>query len=681
MNEILVESLLKLQKIGTESIKSKGPPTEWEFFFRNELSLFRFFFDSERGEVDFKILKFRSVSDIHQFLDAEYARNRSRFVLYEMDETQIFMGLEMPFLLSTSCRDLPQTLKTVFKDECCRFYLYDPLEQPEFEYFARICLACERSEDPKDEFDKLLNISKSFGYLLRPTFSCGQLASSIDNMQAIAKDQLLALSNWSPLNISQSVNTLVGAKFNLSKEFRELLNLYGADKDTRCLDFYHHPDNWRLEFLTYEIACKVGQKITMLPEDMSHQEYLFQIQEAANIFGGSLRKPIETMALPSPFKIENWTFYVCNSSLYKSSFDNKIPLIDCKKLEDSYKTELISKFPETSYIRKFQGTSLKAPFSSLSSEYLYKSSFHNGVLYDAMSADPVNKRLFFFQSTTNDPLTHGCTISAFLTVMDGLSLTPGAVDEVYYYMLTSAHVRPEVQHLFYFELTSLVAFHCCHLSDYAKMKDLLLNKIFVKGGKQTNITRIKMSKQELDELGEKVQPILRTIRCCYESEGRNTEPVRASIVRGGIQSQIKRLQSLNVKNPVDITDSEVQLLKDFGVILRRPTASMKSKTLEDKRAAVMKQIEPAAQSLFISMENQSFDLDGLSPIEKKLLSAGGFTIKDNKLYSTRREPDVFYKVLLSDNDYETIRRFLEYSDKIKPIICRTSFLSTTTTSV
>ncbi len=394
MNEILVESLLKLQKIGTESIETKGRPSEWEFFFRINLTLVHFFFDSERKVVNFKILKFRSVLDMHSFLDAEYAKNRFRFVIYEMDEFQSFEGLEMPFLLSTSCRDLRQTLKTVLKDDFYRFYLYDPLERSEFEYFARICLACERSNDPQDELNKFLKFSKTFGYLLRPTFSSRMRVASIDNLPPFSTDQLLALRDWTPLNISQSVNALVGAKFNLSKEFRELPDLYGADLDTRILDFYHHPENWRLEFLTDEIACKVGEKITQLPQEMSNQEYLFQIQEAANIFGGSLRKPIEPMALPSPFKIENWTFYVCNGALYENFYSSR-SLRYCNSLEETDKMQLISKLPETSSIRVFQGNLLKSPFSSLSSEYVYKSSCHNGVLYDAMSADPVNKMLFF----------------------------------------------------------------------------------------------------------------------------------------------------------------------------------------------------------------------------------------------------------------------------------------------
>ena len=50
-----------------------------------------------------------------------------------MDEAEVDPMISIPFLLSTSCRDLRETIKTTWKTQSA-FYLYDPMLYFEFEF-------------------------------------------------------------------------------------------------------------------------------------------------------------------------------------------------------------------------------------------------------------------------------------------------------------------------------------------------------------------------------------------------------------------------------------------------------------------------------------------------------------------------------------------------------------------
>ena len=100
VNEIILESVLKLNEIGKEN-KTRNLTTMNQFLFRNVDFLIRFHFDTNGSKVTFEILSFESLHNLIKYMNNEIAKNRESFVIYEMDEKEIDPVIDMPFLLST----------------------------------------------------------------------------------------------------------------------------------------------------------------------------------------------------------------------------------------------------------------------------------------------------------------------------------------------------------------------------------------------------------------------------------------------------------------------------------------------------------------------------------------------------------------------------------------------------
>jgi hypothetical protein len=139
--------------------------------------------------------------------------------------------------------------------------------------------------------------------------------------------------------------------------------------------------------------------------------------------------------------------------------------------------------PSTTKILTFDGQHLMTTsFNSLSPSHVYRSSAHNCPVFDALTADPANGRLFLFQSTLLDPFKHPVSIAAFNKILLNLALTPSLSGfEIYFIMIASAHSNILSQHFYTFQLSSLY-FHSCFLSRYSSRNGLKVLNKFIKGG-------------------------------------------------------------------------------------------------------------------------------------------------------------------------------------------------------
>ena len=219
-------------------------------------------------------------------------------------------------------------------------------------------------------------------------------------------------------------------------------------------------------------------KIIKLPVEVlnSISNILFQSQEIMNIYGGILKAPIETINLPEGFKMKSWEFFSCSDVrlrtlskfIFPTSTSAKIPVSSYSLISDSDKEGLISMMPDTTKIFIFAGQYLNTPFHKLSASYVYRSSVHNGPVFDALTADPASKRLFLFQSTLEDPYKHNVSIAAFNKILARLQIDKleSTIDDIYFYMIVSAHQNYTSQHFFSFVLGPLFL-NSCFLATYA----------------------------------------------------------------------------------------------------------------------------------------------------------------------------------------------------------------------
>ncbi len=639
-----MESILKLHNMGT----SEDLP--WQFFFRNGNYLTRYFFNREKFAVDFDVRYFSALTDLFAFIRYEYEICPTSFIIYEMEENEIMKNIEMPCLLSTSCRELDKALKVVKKGSNKFYFLYDPLEFLEFEHLIKVCCSFQGLDN--SYADSMIRRNKEFGGLLRPTFQT-DFTSIFATTETFDAAKAEALKVCTPFNVHSDVNALVGIKFNL-----------GLERNDSLWDVYHDRNNWQVKFLTLEIAVEVGKKLKVLPSNIS-PEYMYQIQEAANLFGGPLRKTDATLSLPDNYYIEKWAFYDCSTF---SNPDRKCSLAECASLNSTKKANLIKLLPQTSSISIFKGQILMRPFSELSTKYVYRSSVHNGILFDCMTADPKNRRLFLFQSTTSDPLAHGCGITGFLSAMNGLQVKPDELQEIYYYMLASAHKPSDTQHFFYFHLSKRVSLHCCFLSKYVSEHKFLMEKVFIISDKRSPP---EFSAFEVSQLNDERRKVLQTIPECYEA-GRNVKKsVTFEVLTRLINETFTKANSINLQNiEEDLCQDDFFILKRLGIADNfQALKLMTSENLVQKLDARKALFSGALKKLESGILRYSLFTD----IERECFSTFQISIENDAYFIRNLLPARFRKVYLEEKQHQALHSFLCYAKILKPIICRTSF--------
>ncbi len=656
---------MKLRDLGLA-----GNGTNWEFYFKNNLFLTRFFFNTKSSRVDFEIKEFQSENEIVSFLGKDYGKNNNRFLISEVAEDANFPEITIPLLLSTSCRDLANTLKVYFKNHDVRFFLYDPVELLEFEYFLKICYKYGGDVLSEDKVKVLIERNKSFGGLLRPTFNTSY--KPISAISSLDNNTILALHKWTPLNISSAVNTLVGAKFNLSLEFK-------GGKDEK-LKSCHLVENWRLEYLTDEIAFETGKRFSRLPSKISNQEFLFQIQESANIIGGPLRNPNVPFKLPPGYSIEDWSFYECSPKLNVSESSTKQNsagmkcLSDCGILDSESQKDLIKLLPNASIIKIFKGATIEIPFSKLSTNFVYRANVHNGRVFDSMTADPVHKRLFMFQSTTSDPYEHKCGIPALLSALNVMN--PSGINEIYFFMVTSAHVKSCNQHLFNFSLPSGFGLHCCHLSEYASSRKLFDKLLFVDSKFRSEL----MPALEVNMLDEGEKTILKTISGCYRKEKKPLKQLKVKhYVVQELRGRFTEIENILKKEPAVISVADYNILARF----------MRCKMPDELKVPI---IDCNIMKSFLNrtakaMQTERVNIDGLlkklemksssfSSKDSEIMSSVGVVFNNGVYYFENVVVENFSRFYLTEKDMESFRKFLDLCPKLKPFICRAPFMST-----
>ena len=156
---------------------------------------------------------------------------------------------------------------------------------------------------------------------------------------------------------------------------------------------------------------------------------------------------------------------------------------------------------------------MKEPFAKLLNNYVYRSFVHNGPVFDALTAKPASKQLFLFQSTLLDPYNHPIKITPFINVLSNMKVTdPSLVEDIYFFMITSAHSDIKSQHFFSFQLVNGFNLNACYLQDYASIEgQKALRKILFVDPGCVNISSVGMTEGEKKQITKKEMAILSTI--------------------------------------------------------------------------------------------------------------------------------------------------------------------------
>lgn len=648
-----MESILKLQSLGEAS---EG--TKWEFFFRDGLHLVRFFFNSKARKVDCRVIEFAQSEAMLAFINNQDSSFSShRFLIYEMSDTESFVpAFKMTYLVSSSCRNLFEKIVEINKTPDTFCYLYEPLLVEEIQCFLKIAHAAGGwAHKPLSE---LLQLSEKCGGLLRNLFSGTEPSYSFQDVN----ETLVKLKECTPFNIPQEINKLVGIKCKYD------VSLMSVKEDTdhsKLLAHYHDSKQWVVQFLSPKLALELGKHIQSQPEKLYHLPFVFELQEYANIYGGPLREPIENYSLPVGYYIQNWTFFEC-SHLSNNKF--KGSLYDCNSLTDEAKQGLISILPKTSTIKVFRGQYLTESFHSLSTEYVYKSSVHNSPVFDCLTADPKEKRLFLFQSTTQDPWSHGCSIVQFNTVMNQLKLNPSEINEIYFYMLASSHTSSQLQHLFFFDISD-IGLHCSYMSEYADNKVFLMGQVFMKKTESKSPNKRAMPTSKVDKLTNDEKLLLRSINGCHENFRYRKQSMNVSEFLLYANGRLEALRLIQSKKLKDFSPQDINLLQTFHIIkgdVKNPVA-IDTDLLEDTLTSV-------ESVLKIFEKKQTFELN---EEEKTCFAYFQASINEKKTVTVNKFcPEAYFEVFLEDGHYQTLSKFLDYGEKLKPIICRAQFLNT-----
>ncbi len=534
VNEIILDCILKLDGIG-----KANNGTKWQFFLRMNKSIVKFYFNSEMNRVSQKVYKFGS-SDLQLLhLNREYESNKNSFVIYEMNENEDCPVIDMPFLLSTSCRDLDKNFKYIEKSAHTK-YLYDPMLDFEFKFFLDVCFSFGNSSSMTSKEDYLGRFKLQGGIIrkiLHDNFVDPVYSVFINqNATVIA---LQELAKCSPKNINSTVNSLVGVHFDFitslqsetylqfNKGYKKLERFF--TRESIPFEFYHLSQNWKVSILSDYIGLAIGNQVS-LPVNLqsSSSLALYQVQELMSIYGGILKVPNENYVLSNNFLISSWRFYKCCRKVYEDSivehkasnksFQKHANLAFATPIAVNEAKSLIDIFPCTNKIWNFYGQYLDIPFQQLSTSYVYKSSYHNGAVYDALTANPADKQLFMFQMTLDDLLSHTVKICAFNKVMSGLQLNFPDINDIYFFMIISAHDDISRQHFSYFELASL-RFNACYLQEYTSEsgRTALCKVISMNSGLKT-YRRDLLDDVELEHLTAKEKEILKTIGNIYKDD-------------------------------------------------------------------------------------------------------------------------------------------------------------------
>mgnify|MGYP000358358104 CR=1 FL=1 len=534
-NEIIMESILMLRKHG-----SNNPQARRVFYFRNGNKLFKFYFDAKSGKVKFDVQKFPTTDLLVYHLNDDYKTNRNSFVIYEMDELEDAPKLSIPFLLSTSCRDLVTLLKETFKSEHAT-YLYDPMLDFEFKFFLDVCFAFGDSTNvllPKQECIRRFSEQ---GGVLRKIFSLDYEDPVTALLRDSTTDQRRALAELArsePKNVNRIVNSIVGVQFNFSSKFKDkdfkafawilskrYPNFFNDVSGNRVVwEYWHRDRNWMVTILSDHIAVALRTHFTFPLNNITYNTSmaLFQIQELMHVYGGILTSPADNYLLPDKYRIKSWEFYKCTKKVFEAAASSQkasktqakhVSLLYAKLLSDNERSALIESFPTTSTIWRFQGQYLKVPFAQLSTDYVYRSSVPNGPVFDALTAKPASKQLFLFQSTLMDPLAHPIKITPFIKVLSNMQVTdPSLIEDIYFFMITSAHSDIKSQHFFSFQLASTFNLNACYLQVYASAEgQAALRKILFVNPSCFDISSVGMTEGEKKQITKKEMAILSTI--------------------------------------------------------------------------------------------------------------------------------------------------------------------------
>ncbi len=135
-------------------------------------------------------------------------------------------------------------------------------------------------------------------------------------------------------------------------------------------------------------------------------------------------------------------------------------------------------------------------------------------MFDALTANPATKQLFLFQSTLLDPLRHPIKMTPFVKILSNIQLTePSSIDDIFFFMVTSAHSDIKSQHFFSFELDWGFHLNACYLQGYAShVGQSALRKVVFVDSSSREVSAVPLTKEEKIGISVEEMKILKTIR-------------------------------------------------------------------------------------------------------------------------------------------------------------------------
>jgi hypothetical protein len=122
-----------------------------------------------------------------------------------------------------------------------------------------------------------------------------------------------------------------------------------------------------------------------------------------------------------------------------------------------------------------------------------------------------------FQTTLLDLVAHSVKIGPFIDIMTCLRLNFLDINDIYFFMIISAHDEISKQHFFNFELAS-IELNACYLKEYTSKAGLsALNKVISMNSYLNKYTFELLPENEVNKLTVKQKKILKTIGGIYKS--------------------------------------------------------------------------------------------------------------------------------------------------------------------
>ncbi len=517
LNEIIMESILRLQKIG-----DSNNGTDWHFFVRSSYFMTRFFYNADKRRVDFDIDIMENNEMYSHINDKRRIPETNYFYIYELDEKQRGEHVGTAILVTTQCNE---------RRDCRSYYLYDPLAASEFKHFMALCYAFGKV--PSISREAIVKRYDVFGGLLGNLLD---LSKQDHAWNASLEDTLNVVNKALSTANRDSAKNIIGVKFDYSYPYK-------GDIDTHCQALHTH--GLKAFYVSDYMAIKLSKWVKrnyFIPEVINTV-----MNKVISVYSGALRNRQPLHELPPEYLIENWIMKIADDSA-------EAAVGKLRPISRQERNKLIQILPSTNKIKEIDNK-LILPFSQLSTEYVYRCNAKYNYPFHHITADPLNKRIFMFRCTDDYKYQSLHIISA----MRALQLDPDSIDEIHYFLLLPDNNSARAEDKFVLSLIDQVDFPVGALKLLnSRTERFILDTIFFKSDKQDEVI---LSEEDIKKATPEETKLINMICRRIKQRSLTVEEVKA---------RIQRVSDV-LKGPSSESDKEYKdyeaLQKKFGTTI------------------------------------------------------------------------------------------------------------------